>query len=86
MLISLAGASYAQDFEETKQLSTQNYFGITPDEKYGLPNNIGIYSSDTGKISTCIAVYEIDESTSISGQNYFGISFKLESTNPVIFT
>ena len=85
-LITLVSASYGQDIEATKRLSNQNYFGITPDEKYGLPNNIGIYSSDTGKISTCIAVYEADESTSISGQNYFGISFKLESTNPVIFT
>ena len=41
-LITLVSASYGQDIEATKRLSNQSYFGITPDEKYGLPNNIGI--------------------------------------------
>jgi hypothetical protein len=30
LLNGFAGGSYGRGFEETKRLSTQNYFGITP--------------------------------------------------------
>jgi hypothetical protein len=46
LLIGSAGSAYGQGFEETKRLSSQNYFGITPDKKYGLPNNIGAYQTN----------------------------------------
>ncbi len=86
LLISLAGASYAQDFEETKQLSTQNYFGITPDIKYGLPNNIGVYSDETGLISSCLSLYDKGKPITLGGQYYFGVAFEIKSLSPPTIT
>lgn len=55
-------------------LLAQSYFGITPDGKYGLPNNIGQYVGETGKISTCISVPN-------NGQP-LGVSFQIQLSNP----
>ena len=86
LLIGSAGGSYGQGFEETKRLSTQNYFGITPDIKYGLPNNIGVYSDETGLISSCLSLYDKGKQTPLNGNTYFGVSFEIKSLSPPIIT
>jgi hypothetical protein len=86
LLIGFAGGSYSQGFEETKRLSTQNYFGITPDKKYGLPNNIGAYSDETGIISSCLSLYDKGKPITLGGQNYFGVAFKIKSLQPPTIT
>ena len=86
LLIGFAGGSYGQGFEETKRLSTQNYFGITPDKKYGLPNNIGAYSDETGIISSCLSLYDKGKPITLGGQYYFGVAFKIKSLQPPTIT
>jgi hypothetical protein len=80
------GSSYGQDFEVTKPLPAQNYLGITPDKKYGLPNNIGTYSDETGIISSCISLYDKEKPTISDDQHYFGVSFKIKSLLPLTIT
>jgi hypothetical protein len=70
----------------TGLLSAQTYFGIEPDRKYGLPNNIGAYSSETGKISSCIALYESGKQAPLNGNTYFGVSFQIKFLSPPIIT
>ena len=82
LLTGLAGSSHGQDFEEIKRLSTQNYFGITPDIKYGLPNNIGVYSDETGLISSCLSLYDKGKPITLGGQYYFGVAFEIKSLSP----
>lgn len=55
-------------------LSAQGYFGITPDGKYGLPNNIGNYVAETGKILTCISIP--------NNSQPLGVSFQIELSDP----
>ena len=86
LLIGSAGGSYGQGFEETKRLSTQNYFGITPDIKYGLPNNIGVYSGETGLISSCLSLYDKGKPITLGGQYYFGVAFEIKSLSPPTIT
>ena len=86
LLIGSAGGSYGQGFEETKRLSTQNYFGITPDIKYGLPNNIGVYSDETGLISSCLSLYDKGKPITLGGQYYFGVAFEIKSLSPPTIT
>ena len=63
-----------------------NYFGITPDQKYGLPNNVGVYSSLTSKISSCISPYDKGKQTTLNGHRYFGVSFQIKSLSPPVIT
>jgi hypothetical protein len=86
LLIGFAGGSYGQGFEETKRLSTQNYFGITPDIKYGLPNNIGVYSGETGLISSCLSLYDKGKPITLGDQYYFGVAFEIKSLSPPTIT